>query len=329
MKLRRLTIALSMVGASALGLVGCGGSSNDYPEIVTLEGAVMDDLIANAQICVDANRNSNCDSTEDSTYSNDAGNFQFNTADSDSVLLSVADPNTSIYVDGTTFTRPIVNVAPPSSSVISPFSSLVQIGVEQNIFSSVSAANASLATSFNLTAGTDFRRFNYETDTSTSGKKAKVAARVVQQTINRVFQTASQTLDNTSSGIINTSNINRTLFDAAVRSIVQPSTGTLTSINTNVDTAISIATENGGDAADVSFNDDGLLNVTVGGTSIVSSGTATGSGTVSVAIPSTDDVTIPSGNDLLTIIDDVAENLGDEDTQDDVSGASGSGGGST
>ena len=34
MKLRQLSIALSVVGVSTLGFVGCGGSSNSYPELV-------------------------------------------------------------------------------------------------------------------------------------------------------------------------------------------------------------------------------------------------------------------------------------------------------
>ena len=93
MNLRRLTLAFSLVGASSLGLFGCGGSSNDFPEILTLEGRAIDGYLSNAYVCVDLNRNRICDSGEPSDTTDSVGNFSIQSPDSDAPLIleSLAD----------------------------------------------------------------------------------------------------------------------------------------------------------------------------------------------------------------------------------------------
>ncbi|MCG8670914.1 MAG: transthyretin-like family protein [Pseudomonadales bacterium] len=67
MKLRQLTLALSLVGASSIGLVGCGGGSNNYEEIgeVTLSGTAVKGVLSSATVVACLASSSDCSAGSD------------------------------------------------------------------------------------------------------------------------------------------------------------------------------------------------------------------------------------------------------------------------
>lgn len=316
MKFAPVKLAITGLGVAVLATsLGCNRDDPDVAGLTTdeilkakLTGAVLDDPLENAGVCVDLNRNYICDADEDTTTSNSAGNFKLYSAYDTSALLSVGETDKTKYVGGDFISDTIVNVAPPKSKTISPFSSLIQIGVEQNVFNNLTEANQRVATVFNLNTATDFANYNYAALNTTEAQKSRIAARVVQQTINRNYPTAS-IVNGSGDMDVDPSTINKNVFDAAVRSVLGTNTSspTLDSINSLVDTSINIAQANGGNAGDVRFDDDGLLNITVGTTSIISAGLQTG-GTVSGAIPTVGSVTVPSLQEIQEIVNEVVQN---------------------
>ncbi|MCG8314637.1 MAG: hypothetical protein MI976_15620 [Pseudomonadales bacterium] len=111
MKLRQLTIALALVGASSVGIVSCGGSSNDYPELsATIE--IFDGYAIG------------CDATVNGVAASEEGNgvYTFRGELSDGDVVSAtgctdADTGTALST--------LQGVGVSGSAVVSPFTTMI------------------------------------------------------------------------------------------------------------------------------------------------------------------------------------------------------------
>ncbi|WP_035384939.1 hypothetical protein [Ferrimonas futtsuensis] len=96
MQFKRHLIALSLT-AALTQLTACGGGSSDsapapQPEPQpgqSLSGATADGYLVNAQVCLDLNRNGECDADEPSTLTQAGGQYSFENLDADLDLSQV------------------------------------------------------------------------------------------------------------------------------------------------------------------------------------------------------------------------------------------------
>jgi hypothetical protein len=64
MKVCKNHLTLSLIGAAVVALTACGGGGSGAPATAAISTTVMDGLIQNALVCVDANNNGLCDAGE-------------------------------------------------------------------------------------------------------------------------------------------------------------------------------------------------------------------------------------------------------------------------
>jgi hypothetical protein len=159
MKLRKLSIAISMVGVSALGVVGCGGSSNSYPQIITVSGTAIDPYLQNAIVCLDTNGDKSCDGEPSATRTDLNGEFSFEASDTGAPIVVEVVPgettdSSTKGVAGAVVTEALTLAAPVGSSVVTPFTTLVQRAIERG------QTAESVATRLGL-AGTDLSSYDF------------------------------------------------------------------------------------------------------------------------------------------------------------------------
>lgn len=197
MKLRQLTIALSMVGASSVGLVGCGGSSNSYNEIVTYEGVAIDGYLANAMVCADDNGNKQCDAGEDYALTDGEGNFELTTASTAPLVLVPTDNTTDITTGQTFSAGEFFLTAPSGAETITPLTTLAQVQSEVEGVS-YAAAQADVVDSLGLPEGTDLEDFDYVAEQQ-AGSDAAAEIHVVAQMIRESIQDNLETIEDAGS----------------------------------------------------------------------------------------------------------------------------------
>jgi hypothetical protein len=222
MKLRRLTIALSMVGASSVGLVGCGGSSNNYPEIVTRDGRAVDGFLSNAYVCVDVNRNRVCDSGEPSDTTDSGGNYSIQTGNTSAPLVLESLADTFDVTNNEAIGTGLFLTAPNDATVLSPLTTLAQIRSElsgESYSASETAVIGSLGLSGTVTNLSNYDYISQQASSTqsivTAAQKAANTARVLARSIKSNLAvltadtTTSQTFDNAASvyGLITTSTV--------------------------------------------------------------------------------------------------------------------------
>ncbi|MEO8654975.1 MAG: hypothetical protein ABI409_12695, partial [Ramlibacter sp.] len=64
MNVNKNYFTLSLIGAAVAALTACGGGGGGTSDTASISTTVMDGLIQNALVCVDANRNGVCDAGE-------------------------------------------------------------------------------------------------------------------------------------------------------------------------------------------------------------------------------------------------------------------------
>ena len=132
--MNKTLLALS-ISAAALTLVSCGGSSNGSSSNTTVSGKVLDGYIANAKVCLDSNKNYQCDAGEPYTISDATGAYtlSFGGTATNQIILAQVFENASDADDagkslsdahrvGFTLAAPAVQ-----ASVISPLTTLVTL----------------------------------------------------------------------------------------------------------------------------------------------------------------------------------------------------------
>ena len=212
MKLRQLTLALSFVGASTVGLVGCGGSSNDYPELVTLDGAVINGYLSNAYVCVDINRNRVCDQGEPNDMTDGAGNFSILTSDVSSPLIMDPDQSASL-VDVTTLS-PVSDLfltGPNNSRTLTPLTTLTQVKSEME-GTSFSQAQSVVLDELGLAgSGVDLTNFDHialqnSSDATTVTRATKMSQ--VASIVSRLISSNRQAIETSGSAANTVTNRN-------------------------------------------------------------------------------------------------------------------------
>lgn len=271
MKLRRITLALSFAGVAAAGLAGCGGSSNDYPEIVSVEGTGLDGYLVNATVCSDVNGNKACDPDEPTTETDGAGDFELETS-SDAPLLLVPTANTFDLTTGETFTAgEFFLTAPAGSANISPLTTLAQVQAEVE-GGSYADAQASVVAALGLAAGTSLAAYDYvavQAGTGADADRLKAAQmHVVAQTVRRVLSQNLATINAAGSGA--SSNVKAL---TAAYLVVAPPVGAggtkLTEFVTQVGALAITANSN---VATVLTTNSGTLNTVVSNNTLPASG---------------------------------------------------------
>lgn len=147
----RLSPALlgSVYGGLALSLAACGGGGSSSPtaSTATVSGVVIDGPIQGAIVCLDLNANRQCDGGEPTSAPTDAqGNYTI-TGLTDEQRNSgkewIAVVPVGATDGGTPFTQPFVLRAPANRpGVISPFSHMVQVAMDQGATNQAAAQTA-------------------------------------------------------------------------------------------------------------------------------------------------------------------------------------------
>jgi len=340
-KLKLVGTTLSI--ASLAFAAGCDNSDRDLlglseQEIIAaqLNGAVIDDRLANATVCSDANNNGQCDNGEASTQSDGNGDYSFFTFAADAVLLALGIPGTTtIAGSGAAITDPIVMRAPPTASVVTPLSTLLVTKIEQSgkelTQANIDAENATLRGLLDLPDGTALESFDYSGETDEAQIKAAVVAQQVIKAVNNVIRTRGinngQALDPTT--------VDKNVLDTAFLSLVTTQADnntTLATIVTLAQSTAKILAANGGKASDASFDETtGALNIVVNGAPIVTGGVFQEGATQPedvTTVPNSNDIDLVSTDEATTLLEEVTErNQGGSTTTGGTGGTGGTGSG--
>src|SRR5690554_566366 len=125
--------------APAILLVGCSDSSNFYPpqgNNNTAKGKVYDGYLTGAQVCVDENINRACDAGEPSVVTDLNGDFTFIGLTDRQAAQPLVVQVIAGTVDKDTGVAPPADlkfIAPAGSTVISAFSTIIQLKIEAEL----------------------------------------------------------------------------------------------------------------------------------------------------------------------------------------------------
>ncbi len=163
MNFRKTLLALSVLGAA--GLSGCGGSSHDHPVLTSASGTAVDGYLQNATACFDTTGDKSCADEASSVTTDINGDYSLSsTGAGDAIILveSVAGVTTESDEKGVAgaLAGAFTLTGIQGSTIISPFSTMIQIGVEHGVYASASAAEAAIATSLGLT-GVDLATYDF------------------------------------------------------------------------------------------------------------------------------------------------------------------------
>lgn len=194
-----LSLALlgSVCGGLALSLAACGGGGSSSPSANSVSGVVLDGPIQGATVCLDLNANQQCDSGEPASTPTDAqGRYTIAglTADQqNSGKEWIAVVPVGATDAGTPFTQPFVlRTAANQPGVISPFTHMVQVAMDQGA-GDQAAAQAAVAAQLGLSDAASLYA-NYSSG-SPSADNAALAA--LAPTVVAALQAGSQPSINT------------------------------------------------------------------------------------------------------------------------------------
>lgn len=121
--------------SSLIFLTACGGGGGDSTSSVTstftktITGKVVDGYIKNAKVCLDANNNGVCDTTEKSTTTNEDGEFSFvvTTQEGDFSFVALGGVDTFTNEDFVGTFRKLQNIQKDTSEdiIITPLTTIV------------------------------------------------------------------------------------------------------------------------------------------------------------------------------------------------------------
>ncbi len=163
-QLKRLTLAMS--SAAIITLVGCGGSPGGgtaaaTPEVTTADVAtrVIDGAISNALVCMDKNRNGECDASEPQGRTDASGNLtlKVDKADVGKFPLLTLVGTDAVDADHGPVTEPFAMTTPPGkSSVISPLTTMVAQAMETGATEAEAEATVKAQTGITVSLFEDF-----------------------------------------------------------------------------------------------------------------------------------------------------------------------------
>ena len=137
--------------ATLLSLSGCSDRNHDLVEV---SGTAIDSYLQGAGVCIDENKNKACDDGEPRSLTDVNGDFSLGTFSSAPILI-IADPentkkSTIKGQAGESITKSFFMTAPIGAKAITPLTTLVQVGVEQGVYSSFSVGAADLISTLNI-----------------------------------------------------------------------------------------------------------------------------------------------------------------------------------
>ncbi len=205
-QLRRLTLA--MAGAAIVTLVGCGGSPGGgaaaptpTPEITTADVAttVIDGAISNALVCMDKNRNGDCDASEPQGRTDASGNvtLKVDKADVGKFPLLTLVGTDAVDADNGPVTEPFAMTTPPGkSSVISPLTTMVAQAMDTGSTEAEAEATVKNQTGITVSLFEDFVRAGKPATGKNPGDVARMIV-VTTQEQNKVLSATvgTQALD--------------------------------------------------------------------------------------------------------------------------------------
>ncbi len=163
MNFRKTLLALSVL--SAAGLPGCGGSSHDHPVLTSASGTAIDGYLQGAIVCFDTDGDKSCDGEASSTTTDINGAFSLSgTGAAGAVILveSVADTTESNTPGVTGALAGVFTLtAIQGATIVSPFTTMIQVGVEHGVYATVAVAEATIVTALGLTDGTDIQSYDF------------------------------------------------------------------------------------------------------------------------------------------------------------------------
>ncbi len=191
MNLRKLSLITAMAGITTLGVVGCSSNIDDFTKV---SGTAIDDYLQNAIVCVDTTKDGSC-SDENASTTDLGGDFStvvLKTRSSSPVIVEITSTTTQSATKGQLddkAPKPPVTVlkAPAGSTVVTPLTTLVQVALDQGLYTDLASAKAGVATLLGLT-GTDLTTLDYVASASktTTGTSVLAIARAVAITIKAI-----------------------------------------------------------------------------------------------------------------------------------------------
>ena len=137
--------------AALLSLSGCSDRNHDLVEV---SGTAIDSYLQGAVVCVDENKNKACDVGEPHSLTDVSGDFSLGTFSSAPILIIAEPENTKKSTTkgqaGEPITKAFFMTAPISAKAITPLTTLVQVGVEQGVYSSFSVGAADIISTLNI-----------------------------------------------------------------------------------------------------------------------------------------------------------------------------------
>jgi len=173
-------VAVAAVFATGALISGCGGGGGGSTSTTTpFSASVIDGAIFNALVCLDKNRNGQCDSSEPQGRTNAQGQVTFNIANADLgkyPVLAVVGTDATDTDTGPVTTAFTMTAPADQPAVVSPLTTLVQ-----QLVTSTGASTASAAASVQSSLGLDVSPLqNYVlAGVPSSGTNPGVMARMV------------------------------------------------------------------------------------------------------------------------------------------------------
>ena len=166
-QVKRLKLAVTITASAAILMVaGCGGGSGGgaaapTPEVTTSDvpTTVIDGAISNALVCMDKNRNGDCDAGEPQGRTNASGNLtlKVDKADVGKFPLLTLVGTDAVDADHGPVTEPFAMTTPPGkSSVISPLTTMVAQAMETGATEAEAEATVKNQTGITVSLFEDF-----------------------------------------------------------------------------------------------------------------------------------------------------------------------------
>jgi uncharacterized repeat protein (TIGR04052 family) len=170
--------------SAALAVAGCGGGSSSSPETATVSGTLVDGYIAGATVCVDTNKNAQCDAGEPvSAATGTDGQFVIDgvaSTDASGAPLVAVVPATAIDSDTSTAVGSgFVLSAPAGKTIVSPLTTLAQQVILKDPSKTPEAAAGEIKSYVTSLASTDL----YANYVASSDANAHAAAKVVANSL--------------------------------------------------------------------------------------------------------------------------------------------------
>ncbi len=301
MKCRKALLALSVLGAtSGLGLYGCGGSSNSHS--TTSSGTAIDAYLSSATACYDTTGDKSCDDESSSTTTDINGDFSLVGATNAIILIESiatvtkerATPGGAVVRDAGAFTLTALNGA----TIVSPFTTLLQVGVEHGTYASAAIGEAAIKASLGLGAGITLGAYDFIDDGNVAVQAtAEVITDIIESNIVEVEQISDDAGATYS---------DETIFETAILEIIDTDGVETSSDFDAVVAAVVAVVDAAGESATVA--------TTLADTSVTAA-------EATASVDSTADAT-----DVGDSLADVNEDNAEEDDSGDDSGTGGTGG---